>query len=164
MANLKNRISDPDVAIGLRGNKKWNASKTGEVKDFLDRRIGQRSLKQTIETGMLRTLYQMEDYVENGREERSLDDFVKAFLRVLGINFKAFAETIGMTDGNLKKYLTGERKFNADLALRFSKFFNTSPDIWLKVDLKIELLELKKQKSKAREYEKFDYKKLVAFH
>ncbi|NTS43028.1 transcriptional regulator [Flavisolibacter sp. BT320] len=163
MAIKKNRISDPDAVIGLRDNKKWNVSKATDVKDFLNRRIAQRAPEQTIEIGMLRTLYQMEDYVENSTEERSLNDFVKAFLVVLGINFKTFAERIGMTDGNLKKYLTGERKFTSDLALRFSKFFNTTPDIWLKVDLKNELLELKKQTSKAREYEKFDYKKMVAF-
>src|SRR4051794_38063717 len=115
MATRKNRTSDPDGAIGLQNQKKWTAFKTASVKEFLNHRIAQRTPEQQLELSMLKIQYQMEDYVDNGKKEQSLDDFVKAYLGVLNISFKTFAQNIGTTDGNLKKYLTGDRKFNSDL-------------------------------------------------
>jgi len=71
-------------------------------------------------------------------------------------------KSIDTTDANLKKYLSGERKFSHDLAFKFSNFFHTTPDLWLKVNIKNELLILKKEKKQATKYKKYDYEKVFA--
>jgi addiction module HigA family antidote len=71
----------------------------------------------------------------------------KAYLEALNLTFKRFAIYVDTTDGNLKKYVSGVRKFNTDLALKFGHFFHTSPDLWLNVQIKNELASLKKEKN-----------------
>lgn len=69
------------------------------------------------------------------------------------------AELFEMQDSNLHKYLTGERKLNANLILKLSAFSHLSPEHWLRIEVKNELIELNQEKQKNRDYEKFDYLK-----
>ncbi|MGV8830319.1 MAG: helix-turn-helix transcriptional regulator, partial [Breznakibacter sp.] len=80
-------------------------------------------------------------------------------LEVLNLPFRKFAICLDTTDSNLKKYVMGERKFNKDLALKFSHFFHTPADLWLKLQLKNELFDLKKKKE-TKLKEKNDYRKV----
>lgn len=66
-----------------------------------------------------------------------------------------------MRDSNLSKYLSGERKLNAQVALKLSTFSHTKPEQWYRVQLKNELIELNKEKANTKEYEKYDYRNLV---
>lgn len=61
----------------------------------------------------------------------------------------------------MHKYLSGERKLNAQVALKLSAFSHTKPEQWYKVQLKNEMIELKKEEANKKEYEKYDYRNLV---
>jgi plasmid maintenance system antidote protein VapI len=91
----------------------------------------------------------------------SIEAFLEDYLKVLNLTFKKFAVSIDTTDSNLKKYLSGQRKFNIDLAMKFGYFFHTSPELWLRVYTKNEFYLLTKEKSKASKYKKYDYLKVV---
>lgn len=109
--------------------------------------------------------YRMEEYVEqtdtDSTHSYSISDFLSAYLKALDLSFKKFATSIETSDSNLKKYVSGERKFNTDLAMKFGCFFHTSPELWLRLYLKNEFLLLNKEKTKVNKYKKYDYKKVV---
>jgi plasmid maintenance system antidote protein VapI len=91
----------------------------------------------------------------------AIEDFVKDFLKVLGINKTAFAQYIEMDGANLNKYYRSDRRFNTELALKFAHFFHTPADLWLKIQIKNELLLLQKEKQSEDKYNKYDYEKLL---
>ena len=77
----------------------------------------------------------------------------------LGWTQKKLADLFEMKDSNLHKYLVGERKLNADLVLKLSSFCHLSPEYWLRVEVKNELIEITKEKTK--DYQKYDYRNLL---
>ncbi len=105
----------------------------------------------------------MEDYIEKDDIEENevleILDFVKMYLKVLGISKKDLAKYFGMADSNLHKYLTGVRKLNADVVLKISSFSNTKPALWYRVQVKNELVKL--EKARLEDYEKYDYRRLL---
>ena len=108
----------------------------------------------------------MEAYA--GTDEREiekpipLEGFLNAYLTALDISFRRFATAIEINDANLKKYISGERKFNTDLAKRFGRFFHSSPVTWMKVYQLNDLVQLRKERVERR-YDKYDFLK-VAHH
>jgi antitoxin HigA-1 len=158
----KNKFDDPDISIGLPGEQEWSQEKVADIKIILNKRIAARTPAQKLEIELLSIQYRMEEYLKDVKSYQSLEYFVKDYLNVLNLTFKAFAKSIDTTDGNLKKYLTGERKFNTELAMRFASFFHTSPDLWLKVDFKNELIALHQKSYDKKEYKKYDYRKIVS--
>jgi plasmid maintenance system antidote protein VapI len=67
------------------------------------------------------------------------------YLKALNLSKKTLAAHFEMRDSNLHKYLSGERKLNAQLALKPSTFSHTKPDQWLRDELKNEMIQLKKK-------------------
>jgi plasmid maintenance system antidote protein VapI len=162
---VSTKNTDFDVQIGIENGSDWNQGKIASVQELIRSGNAQRSKKARLRTELLSIQYQMEDYVEKsdlrGNDLKSLETFVKSFLHVLNITFKKFAETIDTSDGNLKKYISGERKFNSNLALKFGYFFHTSADLWMKVQMKNELHALQREKTKITTYRKYDYEKII---
>ena len=117
---------------------------------------------------MLSIRYRMEEYIQNEVVNddglMSLDVSLKDYLKALNLTQKNFAELIENQDGNLKKYLIGERRFSTDLAMKFGHFFHTKPDLWLNIQIKNDVLSLNKKKETAAKYEKYDYEKAVEYH
>jgi plasmid maintenance system antidote protein VapI len=66
-----------------------------------------------------------------------------------------------MQDSNLHKYLVGKRKLNASLVLKLSSFSHLSPEYWLRVEVKNELIEITKEKERSKDYQKYDYRNLL---
>ena len=66
-----------------------------------------------------------------------------------------------MKDGNLYKYLVGERKLNTNMILKLSSFSNLNPEYWLRVEVKNKLIEITKEKERSKDYEKYDYRNLL---
>lgn len=83
------------------------------------------------------------------------------YLKVLNLTKKKLATYFEMRDSNLQKYLSGERKLNAEVVLKLSAFSHTKPEHWYRVQVKNELIELKKEKQKVVNYQKYDYRNLV---
>jgi plasmid maintenance system antidote protein VapI len=166
MESKKKKDNDFNVEIGLKNGKEWSDDKLAKVKAFVKSHSDKRTPDRKLKNEMLTIKYQMEEYIENENINEksviSLESFLGSFLEVLNLTFKKFASSIDTTDGNLKKYLSGDRKFNTDLALKFSSFFHTTPDLWLKVNIKNELLSLKKEKKQISKYKKYNYEKVLA--
>jgi len=166
MASVKkNMTSDFDVKIGLPEGKSWSASKLAAMKALIKKEAAKRSPERKLKNELLGIKYQMEEYIENmdsiEPKLQGIDTFLNAYLSTLNLQFKQFAVFIDTTDGNLKKYLSGQRKFNTDLAMKFGCFFHTSPDLWLKVQLKNELIALRREHRQVARYKKYDYTKVV---
>lgn len=157
--------NDFNVEIGLDDAKQWSDEKLAQIKAFVKDQSNKRSPERKLKNELLSIQYQMEAYLDDNDIKANklctLETFLDYYLDTLNLTFKRFAMSIDMTDGNLKKYLIGERKFSIDLALRFSHFFHTSPDLWLKVQIKNELIELNRNKTQTRKYSKYDYEKVL---
>jgi antitoxin HigA-1 len=142
----------------------WNADKTDGLKAFIAAESAKQSPEQQLRNEFLAIRYQMQDYIEQNKVKKGMRllDFVKQYLSVLGLTQKELASGFGMKDTNLYKYLIGERKLNSDIALKLGSFSHTPPELWYSIQIKNELLEL--GQAKIKEYEKYDYKNLMAAH
>jgi plasmid maintenance system antidote protein VapI len=160
-----NKLSDDNMAIGLEEGKEWTREKLADITAFIKNENAKRTDEQKFATELLALRYKMEDYLENSSLEESqlytIDRFLDLYLKALRLPFKTFAVSIGTRDSNLKKYLSGDRKFSIDLALKFGYFFHTSPDLWLKVQVKNDMILLGKQAKVLNKYKKYDYKKVL---
>ena len=147
--------------------QEWSTEELSDAKSFAKKIAANRSPEQKLQNELLNIQYTMEEFIagnipEEKNKQYSLEHFLERYLTTLRLTFKKFAASIDTTDGNLKKYLSGERKFNTDLAMKFGAFFHTPPELWLKVYIKNELLLLSKQKKLISRYKKYDYLKVYS--
>ena len=142
----------------------WSNSKLDNIDALVKKHKSEQSKEQKIRAELLGIQYKLEDYIENDdlKESQLLNilDFVKMYLKVLDITKKDLANYFNMKDSNLHKYLTGERKLNPEVVLKISSFSNTKPEYWYRIQIKNELAKLKKEK--IEDYEKYDYKRMLA--
>jgi plasmid maintenance system antidote protein VapI len=142
----------------------WNDKKKGDIKKIITSHSAKQSKERILTNQLLSIQYKLEDYIRNesdGTEVLKILDFVKMYLKVLNLSKKRLATYFEMRDSNLHKYLSGERKLNAQVALKLSTFSHTKPEQWYKVQLKNEMIELNKEKANTKEYEKYDYRNLI---
>lgn len=52
------------------------------------------------------------------------------FMRPLGVSINGLARAIGVPPGRVSGIVNGKRAISADTALRFAKYFGTTPEIW----------------------------------
>jgi plasmid maintenance system antidote protein VapI len=146
--------------------KEWNKPELAHVKGFIKAHQTKRTPEQKLKTQMLAIRYQIESYVNDEKVSEKnmvpLETFIDMYLETLNITFKKFAYSLDSTDANLKKYLSGDRKFSTDLAFKFASFFHTTPALWMGVYIKNELLALEKEKKQLSKYKKYDYLKVLA--
>ena len=146
----------------IQVNDIWNDDKQDELKQFVLLHSEKQTKERKLTNQLLSIQYQIEDYIrdENENEEiLKLLDFVKMYLKTLDITQKKLAELFEMKDSNLYKYLIGERKLNPKLILKLSYFSHTKPEYWIQIQVKNELIELKKENTDY--YEKYDYRNLI---
>jgi plasmid maintenance system antidote protein VapI len=143
----------------------WNDEKITKIHDFIKDHAEGQSKETKTRNKLLAIQYKLEDYIEkeemNENEMLDVLDFVKMYLKALGISKNELARYFGMRDSNLHKYLTGKRKLNKDIVMKISSFSRTNPEYWYRIQIKNELAELKKANSK--EYDQYDYEKLLSF-
>ena len=165
MATTKTKKEiDFNVEIGLKDGQEWNAEKLSKTKKLIKDLAAKRSPERVLKNELLAIQYKMEEYTE--ADEKSiikpipLKTFLQEYLTALNISLRKFAIAIDMNDSNLKKYISGDRKFNADLARKFGRFFHTSPTTWMKVQQIDDLIKLRTEKIDERYY-KYDFTKVV---
>jgi plasmid maintenance system antidote protein VapI len=141
----------------------WNEKKNSELKKFISTHSAKQSRERILTNRLLSIQYKLEDYIQNESDDTVLKilDFVKMYLKALNLTKKELANYFEMRDSNLHKYLSGERKLNAKLVLKLSTFSHTKPEQWYRVEVKNELIELKKEKANVDLYKKYDYRNLV---
>lgn len=151
-----------DVSIGLSSEKKWDADKLSRIEALIKQESEKQSEERVLRNNMLAVQYEIEDYLES--ENISVDKtleighFVKLYLEEMNLTKTKFAKIVGLQPSNLHKYLTGARKLNADLALKFSYFFNTSPEMWIMIQAKNEIIHVKLESGNRGKYRKYDYR------
>lgn len=142
----------------------WNDEKINNINEFIKNHSDNQSKERKIRNKLLSIQYKLEDYIEkdNIKENEVLDilDFVKMYLKALDITKRDLAKYFGMRDSNLHKYLTGKRKLNPEVVLKISSFSRTKPEYWYRVQVKNEIVKLKKENTK--DYDKYDYEKLLS--
>ena len=149
----------------IQTNEIWNDEKQDELKQFVLLHSEKQTKERKLANQLLSIQYKMEDYIRNDNESEEvlkIIDFVKMYLKTLDITQKRLANLFEMKDSNLHKYLVGERKLNSDLVLKLSHFSHTKPEYWIIIQVKNELMELKREKKNSDYYSKYDYKNLMA--
>ncbi|OYQ43371.1 helix-turn-helix transcriptional regulator [Flavobacterium aurantiibacter] len=142
----------------------YNAKKKSDLKKFIDLESAKQSEEEILTNKLLAIQYKLEDYIQNEQETDTvlqILDFVKMYLKVLKITKKKLADHFEIQDSNLHKYLTGERKLNPEIALKLSAFSNTKPEHWYSIQVKNELLEMKRANGKIADYQKYSYRNIL---
>ena len=142
----------------------WNDDKKNRLNSFISGHAKRQSGERIMKNKLLSIQYQIEDYANSTEPQPELRilDFVKMYLKVLNISKRSLAQYFEMQDGNLHKYLSGERKLNAEIAMKLSAFSHTQPEQWFAIQVKNELSELRKDKKKIEKFKKYGYENLVS--
>lgn len=155
---------DFSMTIAPSDGHKLTKEEKGLIEEYARIHHAKRSPERLIRNEMLSVLYRLEEYLQeenlNAKEVRTIEYFVGEFCKVLGLNKSQFANHLDTDISNLNKYLKGQRAFNTELAMKFSRFFHTPVDVWLKVQLKNDLIALH-EAEKGHKYDKYDYKKVL---
>lgn len=61
------------------------------------------------------------------------------FMASLGLSASALARELGVPANRITTIINGERRVSADTALRFARFFGTTPELWLNLQDKYDL-------------------------
>ena len=61
------------------------------------------------------------------------------YLKPLGLTQDRIAEDVGVPVLQISRIVRGKRPITADIALRLARYFNTSPDIWLRMQARYDL-------------------------
>jgi antitoxin HigA-1 len=141
-----------------------NDNKQDELKQFILLNTEKQTKERKLTNQLLSIQYKIEDYIRDESENEEilkLLDFVKMYLKTLDVTQKKLAELFEMKDSNLYKYLIGERKLNPKLILKLSHFSHTKPEYWIQIQVKNELIELKRENKNTNYYEKYDYRNLI---
>ncbi len=67
----------------------------------------------------------------------------KEFLEPLNITAYKLSKAIGVQQTRISLIIKGERGITADTAIRFSKFFGTSPEFWMNLQREYDLRRVK---------------------
>ncbi|MDZ7608349.1 MAG: HigA family addiction module antitoxin [Cyclobacteriaceae bacterium] len=70
----------------------------------------------------------------------------KEFLEPINITAYKLAKAIGVQQTRISLIINGERGITADTAMRFSKFFGTSPEFWMNLQREFDLRKFKSEK------------------
>ena len=65
------------------------------------------------------------------------------FLEAMGISAYRLAKEINVPETRISEIIHGKRSITADTAIRFSKFFGTTPEFWLNLQNLYDLEEEK---------------------
>lgn len=61
------------------------------------------------------------------------------FLEPLGLSQKELAEALGITRVRLSEILRGKRAITPDTAFRLARFFDTTPEFWIGLQMDVNL-------------------------
>lgn len=67
------------------------------------------------------------------------------FLIPMGISAYKLSKSIGVQQTRISLIIKGERGITADTAMRFSKYFGTSPEFWMNLQREYDLRKVKSE-------------------
>jgi antitoxin HigA-1 len=84
------------------------------------------------------------------------------YLEPLNLTQQNLADAIGVTRVRINEIITGKRSVTPDTAFRLAKYFDSTPDFWLNLQLNVDMWDtLKTNKEKYRKIKNFSDKKVV---
>ncbi len=66
-------------------------------------------------------------------------------LKALGLSVTEGAEALGVTRPTLSRLINGKASVSPEMALRLSKAFGSRPEVWLKMQMAYDMVELQKK-------------------
>lgn len=143
MKKVKNEIDD---VIGDNYQRELTKKEHDLVRE--NRRVlyEARSKQDKINDILTGFRFSLKNYVEKEdlKEIILLGDFLNLLLQQINVKKGVFAEFIEISPRNINKYFNGERKFSIEHALKLEKLFNINAEVILEVQLKNELIEMKR--------------------
>lgn len=153
-----------EVGNSIIGNIRVNEG-DGLVKKSKNNDLANFKSLGVVSKPMQSVLSSLEEYIQNDNQDfrkiKTIEFFVKDFCNVLGITKTQFAAYLEIDISNLNKYLKGQRTLNIELAMKLSCFFNIPTDVLLKLQLKNDLISLRRKEKFSGKYDKYDYKKVL---
>lgn len=67
------------------------------------------------------------------------------YLEPLGLTIAAFAERIGVSRKTVSAIVNGRAPVSVDMALRLSRAFNTTPNLWLNLQQAVDIWEAQRK-------------------
>lgn len=64
---------------------------------------------------------------------------LEEFLKPLGISQRELARALGIPYQRVNEIVRGKRAITPDTALRLARFFDTTPDVWLNLQRRVDL-------------------------
>ncbi len=150
---------------GIIGNGTGFIDTESEDFKMLQRAILEEASRQTPEQRrnlILRGVrLRMEHYLQEKDTKKitPAGSFLKEILDEFNIKNSSFAEYVGLTKTNFSALIHGKRKINSELAHKLEAIFNIKLDLWLGIEHKNYLLEVKKEPKK--KYQKYKVNDLI---
>ncbi len=66
-------------------------------------------------------------------------EIVQEYMEGLGLTVSALAEHLKITRANLSRMIHGKTGISAEMAIRLSEAFGTSPDVWVRMQANYDL-------------------------
>ncbi len=70
---------------------------------------------------------------------------LREFMEPLGVSQNRLARDIDVSPARISDIVHGRRSITADTALRLAKFFGTSPDLWLGLQMEFDLRRARRE-------------------
>ncbi len=132
-----------------------------QIRKYREDLYHKRSKEDKIDDILTGFRFALRDYAENDNPEEivQLGDFLYKLLDQIKVRKGAFAEYIEISPRNINKYFNGERKFTIEHLLKLEKLFNVHAETLLEIQVKNELMQMKK--SHKGEYDKYKLEDLL---
>lgn len=126
-----------------------NSEEFKGLQEIIKLRSAELSNEEKEENALFSIKLDMYAYLENQNDElieagRFLNDLIKA----LKIKKKFFADYIQTRESNLSALFSGNRRINADLAIKLGKIFGLNPVVWINIQTKNDIDKMKKKNEK----------------
>ena len=159
--NIKTRYIKNESSVGTPDSP-ISSDEFIQIQDEILRRSKKLTPSEKREIELNAVKYKMLEYLESDSDDMlvSVGDFIRDYLKAIGIKQKTFAEYIHWDTGNINKLLNGSRPVNFELAIILGSTFNLDPAIWLRVQDKNELKTL--SKANAKKYKRYSLNTLVS--
>ena len=118
-------------------------------KDFqllIKSKVAAISKKDKIGLSILSLKYHMEDYLKSKKSNLKIGSFIKDLIERIEVKQVEFANFVGMRPSNFSKILSGKRRLNLELALIIERITNINAELWMAIQNKNEIFEMRKQR------------------
>ena len=160
--STKNKIINPGGVNGTgEGVVNVNSKDFKALQKAVIEHSKQQILGEKLKYALISVQFQMKRYasIKEPKNIIHAGEFLKMYLKAIGVNNKSFANFIEIKESNLSAIMKNKRKISLDLAYKLGYTFNSNPNLWLLIQSKNELLKINQEKKSS--YQKYNLEKLL---